>query len=711
MQNKVVLVYPKTGIYDTIIKDLPLSLLYAATIVHEKGYKVKIIDQRVEFDWKEKLLYELGNNPICVGISTMTGSPIKHALDISEIVKLHSFAPVVWGGIHPSLMPQQTLENKFVDLVINGDGEKILYELVDALANKKSLNNINGLSYKSNGSIYHNPPGDQIDLDVLPELPYELVNINNYYRKGYDESVISVMTSRGCPHKCAFCYAPFVSKRRWRKMGIEKTIQSIEIVIDKFHPGFICVLDDDFFIDLNRAKKIFIEIKRKNWNVNFDFRGVRVDDLYRMDNEMLSLLEAIGTRNLHIGAESGSQRILDLMRKGIKVNQTVEANRKLKNFANLHPTYNFFSGLPTETEEDIYKSTDLIFQLLRENPYCHMTVFNQFTPYPGSELYDMSIKYGYRPPRTLKDWGDFGPDNSARSLPWLNKRMIRLLDTLYITSYFIDKKLDIHLVSNKLLFKIMRLLINIYRPIARLRFKKHLTIFPLEIIFKDILFVYLKRKLKKEQGYFQTRLKYNKNRAIVWKEISNYLDRYIPSNSKILDLGAGYCDFINHIKAKEKYALDMFYDIDKHANKEVHVFKQCITQKINLDSNYLDVVFASNFFEHLDEETLDIVFREIKRILKNNGLLIIIQPNYKYYKNKYFQDPTHKLIFSDLSMTQFLERKGFLVEKNIGKFLPGTFKSNLPTNSYLVKLYLASPIKPLAKQFLILARNINKADK
>jgi radical SAM superfamily enzyme YgiQ (UPF0313 family) len=709
MANRVILVYPKSGVYDAVIKDLPLSLLYVASVIHAKGYEVKIIDQRVEFDWKEKLINELRKNPVCVGVSAMTGAPIKYALDISRIVKLNSPVPVVWGGIHPTIMPQQTLEDDLVDIVVRGEGELVFYDLVDAIIHNRPLGAVKGISYKHKGEITHNACADIVDLESLPDLPYELIEISNYSREGYDERVVSVLTSRGCPHNCAFCYAPALSGRRWRKVGLAASIKSLELVINRFNPGYICILDDDFFIDLARAKSIIFEIHKKKWNVKFDFRGVRIDDLFRMDDEMLSLLERIGTRNLHIGAESGSQRMLDLMRKGIKVEQTLSVNKKLSSFRNLHPTYNFFSGLPTETEDDIFQSTDLIFRLIEDNPYCHMTLFNQFTPYPGSELFDMAVRYGYNPPKTLRDWGDFGPDNSANFLPWLSGRMTRLLNTLYVTSFFIDKKLDIHLVSGATLYKILRIFIKVYRPIARLRFKKHLTILPIEIIFKNLFFTYLKNKSAgAHEGYFETRLKFDKNRAAVWSEIAKYLRRFLPSDSKILDLGSGYCDFINSVIAKEKYALDMFDDISKFAMGGITLFKQSATENIDLPSGYLDVVFASNFFEHLNKDELNTVIAEVKRILKDGGKLVVIQPNFKYYRKKYFEDPTHRQIFTDASMSDFLRRNGFEVENCMPKFIPATFKSRAPKSSILVKLYLRSPLKPFARQFLIIAKKVKE---
>jgi ubiquinone/menaquinone biosynthesis C-methylase UbiE len=120
------------------------------------------------------------------------------------------------------------------------------------------------------------------------------------------------------------------------------------------------------------------------------------------------------------------------------------------------------------------------------------------------------------------------------------------------------------------------------------------------------------------------------------------------------------------------------------------------------------VVFASNFFEHLTSIDLDKTLIEIKRILKNNGRLIIIQPNYKYYKRNYFDDPTHKQIFTDISLAGYLERNGFVIEKREPRFMPATLKSRLPKTPFLVKIYLRSPVRPLACQFLIVARNNKK---
>jgi len=210
--------------------------------------------------------------------------------------------------------------------------------------------------------------------------------------------------------------------------------------------------------------------------------------------------------------------------------------------------------------------------------------------------------------------------------------------------------------------------------------------------------------IKKE--YFKTRFTFDKRRDIVWKCVTKYLQRYINKNSCVLDLGAGYCNFINNIKAKEKHALDTFKDLRKYSNKDVIVHIKLSTNMGNIKSEYFDVIFASNFFEHLKKEDFFRTLKEVGRVLKKNGKLILIQPNFKYSYKSYFDDYTHETIFTDTSMCNALESYNFKIEKNIPKFLPFSLKSKLPVSKFLITAYLNSPLKPFAKQMLIIARKI-----
>jgi anaerobic magnesium-protoporphyrin IX monomethyl ester cyclase len=195
---------------------LPLGLLAVATPLDVAGYKVRIIDQRTEPDWEQSLLAELKTKPIGVGVTAMTGAPIWWALKASEIVKQNSDVPVVWGGVHPSLLPQQTLENQYVDIVVQGEGEETFFELVKALGNKEPLAKVKGIWYKEGGEIKQNPPRPFIDL-----------NQKTHTMSISGRGVLHIETSRGCPFSCAFC-SVFLAKDRERLLSLRLHLEYIQ---------------------------------------------------------------------------------------------------------------------------------------------------------------------------------------------------------------------------------------------------------------------------------------------------------------------------------------------------------------------------------------------------------------------------------------------------------------------------------------------------
>ena len=206
-------------------------------------------------------------------------------------------------------------------------------------------------------------------------------------------------------------------------------------------------------------------------------------------------------------------------------------------------------------------------------------------------------------------------------------------------------------------------------------------------------------------GYYQSRFVYEPGRKAVWKEITNYLQRFIPADATVIDLGAGYCDFINQVKAGKRYAIDVGPFLEQYVQKGVtplageagEILKQ-------FPDNSVTVVFSSNFLEHLEWPEIKIVTAQVKRILVNKGRWIIIQPNFKYAARNYFDDYTHRTVFTETSLSDYLKSEGFLSEVKIARFLPFSFHSRLPKNPFLVKSYLRLPVRPLARQMLIVAR-------
>ena len=207
-------------------------------------------------------------------------------------------------------------------------------------------------------------------------------------------------------------------------------------------------------------------------------------------------------------------------------------------------------------------------------------------------------------------------------------------------------------------------------------------------------------------SYFQTRYDFHSERKRVWKAICEYLGNDIPPESSVLELGSGYCDFINNITAHKKIAVDADISSSKFCEKDVSFLNLKVTD-IEFEENTFDLVFASNLFEHLTESELDSLIQKINIILKPKGRLIIIQPNYYYAFKVYWDDYTHRKAFSHVSLSDFLVSNGFKINKVEKKFLPYSFKSRFPKSYLLTKLYLYSFWHPFAKQMLVIAEKQN----
>jgi ubiquinone/menaquinone biosynthesis C-methylase UbiE len=180
-----------------------------------------------------------------------------------------------------------------------------------------------------------------------------------------------------------------------------------------------------------------------------------------------------------------------------------------------------------------------------------------------------------------------------------------------------------------------------------------------------------------------------KEKNELWKVLCrNFFQKFIPENSTVVDLAAGYCEFINNIKAQKKIAVDLNNDTKEFAKPGVNVLIEDIT-KLSLNDSSADIVFISNLFEHLNsrEEILK-VLNESYRILKSNGIIIILQPNINYIGTKYWDFFDHKIALSDKSLAEALRFSNFKILKLLPRFLPYTTKSGLPKWPFLVKLYL-----------------------
>lgn len=210
--------------------------------------------------------------------------------------------------------------------------------------------------------------------------------------------------------------------------------------------------------------------------------------------------------------------------------------------------------------------------------------------------------------------------------------------------------------------------------------------------------------MKDTKPYDHQRYPYLEYRTKVWLEIIRYIARDCPNVGNLLELGPGYCDFINHFPAGQKTCVERNVAMQQYAAHGIRFVCEEAGRLSGIPDQSLDLIFASNFLEHLGEEGHQVLLPNIHRTLTPTGHLALIQPNYRLNPDHYFDDPTHRTIFSDQNITTFLEKFGFKVIKLVPKFLPFSMKSRLPKWPILVRFYLASPVKPFAGQMYIIAK-------
>ena len=207
-----------------------------------------------------------------------------------------------------------------------------------------------------------------------------------------------------------------------------------------------------------------------------------------------------------------------------------------------------------------------------------------------------------------------------------------------------------------------------------------------------------------KERYFQTRFTHDSRREVLWRILyDHYFARFIADTHCVLELGAGYGHFINQVKAKRKIALDVWQGFVHHLGPGIEARVGEVTDLSFLSSSSVDFVFASNLFEHISQDDFSSVLRQLKRVLTQDGTLNIIQPNYYYAYREYFDDYTHRTIYSHRSICDFLDAHGYRVIECRPRLLPLTIKSRLPISPVLIRCYLHSPWKPLGKQMFVRA--------
>jgi len=468
--SDVILIYPRT-LWDikNVTTRLPLAALYIGAVLQANGFTVQVIDQRVDDDWQNTLRAALQKRPLWVGVSSMTGKQIRWGLDASQIVRAADpDIPIVWGGVHPTILPEQTLAHPLVDLVAVGEGEITALELTQTLRDRGAnadLDHIDGLVWLKDGAPVHNAPRAFTPMDDWPLLDYGLVDVEHYVLAEVPgERSLQITTSRGCPMRCGYCYLTVVPDgRRYRAESAARTVARIERMMRLFDLNAIHIIDDEFFTRRKRARRVCELIIERGIEVTLR-TNCRIDYIDRMSIDDLALFRRAGFKHLYLGAESGNDRVLDFITKGITRAQIIRANKKLQQ-AGIAPKFSFMGGFPSETISEVRDTIKLMVQLVDENPHAYTTPVQLYSPYPGTALFDYCRQSEMAMPQTLEAWTESGWEHIDYS--WLTPQEERFMRKAAYFTFFLDGKT----VADSMRSPWMRLAARWYGWVVRQRVK------------------------------------------------------------------------------------------------------------------------------------------------------------------------------------------------------------------------------------------------
>jgi anaerobic magnesium-protoporphyrin IX monomethyl ester cyclase len=354
----------------------PIALGYLASVLLEAGYTVQIVDMEIQDMGSEEIQKILvAEKPHLVALSTTTLT-YKNALRVAAIVKeINSNTVTVLGGPHVTFTAEDALSHSEVDFVIRGEGELPLLELSRfVLEGQGSPSKIKGLSArKSNGGLFHNPrPPFICDLDILPFPARYLLPLHLYSVPGL------IITGRGCEGRCKFCAARGVSGGRYRMRSVDNVIREIETMISALGLTFFFFGDDTFTVIPERTQDFCRTLQKRNLNISW-MCETRVD---KVDQITLQAMAKAGCKILQFGAESGSQKILDSIGKGITLEQLRWAVQTSLECGML-PTCSFMVPHPDDTWETVEETKAFIQELQALGV---RTAISLTTPFPGTYL-------------------------------------------------------------------------------------------------------------------------------------------------------------------------------------------------------------------------------------------------------------------------------------------------------------------------------------
>lgn len=430
VRRKILLYNPRAVFYT-----MPLGLIAVGSALDPAKYEVVVVDGRLEADPVSAVLAQL-DGAVCVGMGVLTGAPIRDALKVSRAVKAaRPDLPVVWGGWHPSLFPEQCLSERSVDAVVAGQGEETLAEIVERFGRGEGLDGVAGCAHRDppspvaprrdrgpGGEVVVELPRPLRDINSLPPHNYELISVEKFFglkgRRQFD-----YVSSQGCRFRCTFCADPFVYKRGWTGFAPDRVVSELNGWWQKHRFEEVAFQDETFFTSRARVDDIaeaFIAAKLPvTWTAT-----LRADQGHRLDDASWAKAKRSGLKRVMIGIESGSQAMLDWMKKDIRVEQVFESAEQCVRHG-VGAIFNIIVGFPGEPDESVQASLAAARRLRAMSPDFQVAIF-YYRPYPGNEIADQLLCDGYQFPQTLEEWADF--DYIGATSPWVDRAKYDLVE-------------------------------------------------------------------------------------------------------------------------------------------------------------------------------------------------------------------------------------------------------------------------------------------
>jgi len=411
MSKKVVFFFPSFASSEATA---PLGLLAVATPLLRAGYSIRLIDSTITPNYKKRVLEEV-KDALCLGISLVTGPMIRETVEIARAVKeWDPDFPVILGGWHPSLLPKQTLEADYIDIVVKGQGEDALLDVVRHLESRSSLDLVPGIGFKRDKKLIFTTERPLRPIVDSPPKAYHIADFDAYERVCGRRWAMYI-SSLACPYNCSYCTNASVYGRKWNALPAEQFVEETVDLTRRYGLELLWVVDDNFLVDLDRARLIADGLVRAGANFRWSIQAT-TNLTARLSVQDLKLLRRSGLQQICHGAESGSQKVLKLMNKGFQNFHTIYETAARCLEADIRPSFNIIFAYPGEDQSDRRQTINFIMDMCRRHPGAEFWT-NIFTPYPGAPVMEHAAEFGIQVPTSFEGWSDFFPRYTV--LPWL----------------------------------------------------------------------------------------------------------------------------------------------------------------------------------------------------------------------------------------------------------------------------------------------------